>query len=361
MHEVHAVERARFAHGLVLAVRDLLDLLAGAVHALIVDVHGVAQRTQVARERLGGGLALAVGKRGDGGVDGIHAKLRSVDVRQRRKAGERVGVDFKRQLVANRTADRGDEGLHAVRGEQAAGVLEHDAVDVCALDKLLGFVNVELVGVHRTQAVGQAAVRLGAEFLGQDEGVGDVVDVVEAVEGADHAEAVGVQPLHPCMDDVVGQEVEGRQVAGAHHGTELRVRRRLVDPAHALPRVFPQVAHWHVELDRGNQVDVLEAGVGDVVQQLHDVLGAHARGPDGLVRVAQRCIDDLDFALAVSGPTTRSEDLSEALRAQFFWTESSHCSSLETPDRGCCRVARHRCAQCTHEKVWRATHFGPKL
>ena len=144
--------------------------------------------------------------------------------------------------------------------------------------------------LHRTS--------IGAELLGGTQPGGDVVDVVQPIEGADHAESVRVQPLHPGHDHVIGQKIERGDVPGAKEGAKLGVRRELVSAAHPLPRILLQVAHGHIELDRRHEVDLLKADLVEVRSHLLDVFGPHARRPDALMRITQRGVDDLDFAPA---------------------------------------------------------------
>ena len=170
--------------------------------------------------------------------------------------------------------------------------------------------------MYGAQAVGQCAEGFGTEFLSQLEALVDVVDVIQAIEGTDHTEAIGVETLGPVQDGVIRQEVKGGQVLGTNQGAELGARRGvLVYEANALPRVFLEVAHGHVELDGRYQVHVLETGVGDVIQQRQDVTRGHAGGPDALVRITQGGIDDVDLALAIGRASARGHDFGEAFCA----------------------------------------------
>ena len=119
---MQAIECARNAYWLIFRIGDFLNALAGGIDALIINVHRVAQCAKVAYHGLGGWLSWAIGQRGDGGVDGVHAQFRCVKVGQRGQSGQRVGVHLERD-VTDGAADRRDEGLQTVRSKQAASVL----------------------------------------------------------------------------------------------------------------------------------------------------------------------------------------------------------------------------------------------
>ena len=92
----------------------------------------------------------------------------------------------------------------------------------------------------------------------------DVVDVVEPVEGADDSEPVGIQPLHPGHDDIVGQEVEERDVLRPDQRPERGVRRVLMGETHTLPWIFLEIAHRDIELDRSDEIDLIEADLVEI-------------------------------------------------------------------------------------------------
>jgi hypothetical protein len=85
------------------------------------------------------------------------------------------------------------------------------------------------------------------------------------------------------------------------------IRGRLLHPrchrAHALPGVLAQVAHAHVEYGAADQIDGLEAGAVEARRQLAHHGRGHACGPQALVGVAQRHIDETNGRAASHSQT----------------------------------------------------------
>ena len=206
---MEAVESTRHTHRLILSIGDFLDPVTGRGDAIIVNVDGIAERPQISYQGLGRRLTGAVGKRSDGGVNGIHAQLRAKEIGQWGQAGQGVGVYLQRDIFSNGAADSRDKGSHAVRSEQSAGVLQHDAVDVGAFKQLLRLLLVELIGVHWAKAVGQRTKGLSAKFLGKLEALVNVVDVIEPIKRTNDTEAVGIKAFSPVKDGIIRQEVKG--------------------------------------------------------------------------------------------------------------------------------------------------------
>ena len=169
------------------------------------------------------------------------------------------------------------------------------------------------------------------ERAGDVDGDQHVVDIVEPVEGADFAEAVGDQPLDPQLDDVVGHHIEADEVLGAGERAERRVGDALAHQPHALPGVLLEIANADVELDRAGEIDALEADAVHALGDRQHVRGRHAGRPQALVGITQRGVDDgyvshASLHNAVCGP--RRAD-ARAHRSYFFLRDASALSRNE--------------------------------
>ena len=92
----------------------------------------------------------------------------------------------------------------------------------------------------------------------------------------------GLRDIH----DVVGVVLVAKNVLSAQQHLERRVRARLLDEPQTLPRIFAQEPHAHVERRAAPAFERVVPGRVDRGRDGEDVVGAHARRPEGLVRVA---------------------------------------------------------------------------
>ena len=67
------------------------------------------------------------------------------------------------------------------------------------------------------------------------------------------------------------------------------------------PRIFAQEPHAHVERGSAPALERIIACLVDLRGDGENVIGAHTRRPEGLVRVAKRGIGDADLHLFLSG------------------------------------------------------------
>ncbi len=140
-------------------------------------------------------------------MDAVGSCLHAFEIDERRDACQAMAVQFDWRF-ADRLAQRRDQRADAVDGEETAGILQPDRIDLAALDKLLRSLDVNLIGVDRRQTVRDGADGAGTELLGDVQRRQHVVDVVEAVERADVADAIGDETLDPERHDVIRNEVE---------------------------------------------------------------------------------------------------------------------------------------------------------
>lgn len=167
--------------------------------------------------------------------------------------------------------------------------------------------------MYRAFAKRQGAEGGSAELLGPDEPGRDVVDVVQAVEGADDAETIGVKPFDPSLDNIAGQKVEGGDVLGTDQCPKAGVRRGLVGQPDPLPGIFLELANRDIKLDGRHQVDLFETTTIELARHGKDMLRAHACRPQALVRIPQGRVDDFDLAPAVGRPAAHAHDAGDRL------------------------------------------------
>ena len=96
-----------------------------------------------------------------------------------------------------------------------------------------------------------------------------------------------------------GKEFEGEKALPPRVDDQRRFGDPLIENAHALPRVFAQVAHADIEHRPADKVDRLEPGASSRGAISCIMRGGHARGPEALMRIAQGDIDKADRAAHV--------------------------------------------------------------
>ena len=265
------------------------------VYQGVVDADLVAERAQVPRHRLCCRLRIAVGERCDRRVDAVGAGLDTLEIDEGCKAGHAMAVQLERN-VADHLLDRRHQRADAVDGEQPTRVLEPDGIDLAAFHQVLRRFHVKLVGVNRRQAIGERTESLDAQRARHIDRGQHVVDIVEAVERAHLAEAVGNQPFDPQGDDVVGHDVEADQVLRARERAQRRMGDASAHQPHPFPRVLLEIANADVELNGAGEIDALKARLVHLLGDRQHVRRRHAGRPQALVGVPQRGVDDWDFA-----------------------------------------------------------------
>ena len=195
---------------------------------------------------------------------------------------------------------RGKERAAALRREQARRVLHAEVVHA-HLHQLVRPLDVVGVGVDRRERVGPPAVDLHARFAaGLDRRLEVAVVVERVVDGEDvHAQA----REHPGVEahDIVREELEGVEALSPGERVDGRLQ-ALAQVLHAAPGVFPQVAHAHVEDRAAQDVDGVVAHAVERGEDGRHHRRGHARGPQALVRIAQRHVDEPHATLPLLPP-----------------------------------------------------------
>ena len=153
---------------------------ANGYQGRVIEIDGVAEMAKIADRRLHGRRRVAVGDRRNARVERFHPELDRLDIRALREPHEVVGMEGERPFP-DRRLDRRNQGTGPLRGEDAAGVLDHDRVDAGALDELSRLRCVERVGVDRALAEDEPTDGVRAEGFRVQEPLGEIVEVVQAV------------------------------------------------------------------------------------------------------------------------------------------------------------------------------------
>ena len=145
-----------------------------------------------------------------------------------------------------------------------------------------------------------------------------VLDPVEAVEDAEEVHAGLGRAADEIADDIVGIVGVADAVGAAQQHLRQDVGRPLADQRQPLPRVLVEEAHGDVEgraapaFERQQLRQAARIGLGDG----DDVVGAHARRQQRLVRVAHRRVGDEHARL---GLHPFGESLRAAARRGAAW------------------------------------------
>ena len=183
-------------------------------------------------------------------------------------------------------------GLH--RLQQPGHVFDAERIGPEIL-QLLGHAHEPVDGMDRADRVADGCFDMLAAGFDLAYGAVHVPDIVQGVEDAEDIDAVDGGALDEPFQHVVGIVPVANQVLSAQQHLQPGVGHGGAEGAEPLPRIFFQEAQTGVE--RGAAPD-LKRPVSDGVQLLRDrqhVLGAHARGEEGLMPVAKGDIGDQDL------------------------------------------------------------------
>ena len=226
------------------ALGHLAEVDGGVGHFAQIKARIAGCALQRGHQRLGGGLAGAVGHGGEGGVHDIHTGIGCHQQRHVAGAGGVVGVQVD---------GHGDgllQRLHqrvSVHGQQQVGhVLDADHVRAHLL-QLLGQLHEVGLVVDGGHGVAEGGLHLSAVLLGGLDGLLQIADVVEGVEDADDIDAVLHALAAEGVHHVVCVVLVAQNVLAAEQHLQLRVLHVLADGAQALPRIFVQKAHAGVK------------------------------------------------------------------------------------------------------------------
>ena len=124
---VGGVVDARLAGRQALLARQLGEVRRHARERIRLERVRVALRLEVRKRRLGRRLRRAVAERTDRGVQHVESRLQSLHVDERREPDRAVAVQLDRPPGGEEVRR---EVAHRVGGQQTAGILEIEAVDV---------------------------------------------------------------------------------------------------------------------------------------------------------------------------------------------------------------------------------------
>ena len=268
------------------------------------------------------GLAGAAAHGGDGGVGHVHAGVGGFEDGGGVQATGvvRVKVDGEGDFFAQRL----DQCECGFRFANAGHIFDAQKMDA-QLFKLLGQVEIIFEAVFRPGGIEQVAgvtdggFADGANFEQGIDGDAHVVDGVEGIEHAEDVNSLGVGLAQKIGDDIgrIGSVADG--VGAARQHLETDIGDALAELAQALPGILVEKAHGGVESGAAPHLQAEEAGqaAGDGLSRGQQVMGADARGQQGLMRVAESRVGELK-SLLLAGPlreAARSELLQQLARA----------------------------------------------
>src|SRR5690606_7004647 len=147
---------------------QLFYVSAHAFDCWKIKIDAVSHGTKITHHGLCRRLRRTIGQRRDRGVDNVDAQPYPLVVDQRGDAGEAMTMKLYRSCADYRTQG-GNQGAYAIYCQQAAGIFDHQPVDLGTIDKLLCFGCEELIGMHRAFAKDERAACFGSQFLRQDQ------------------------------------------------------------------------------------------------------------------------------------------------------------------------------------------------
>ena len=278
-------------NAVAVARRDPMEVIVDQRHQRLVD-GGAHPKLARRGEGVGSGRDRgAARQRIAGRADGIDAEADAFATAGQGLAGRIVDIQLERYAAPGDAANFGDQRERALRREQAARVVERDGIDA-ALDQLAGLAQEHLVGMNRADREADRRVHLETVTMGAGDVVGDVGEVVEAVDLQYPLEADLGQALHQEIDDLVGELPPAEQIAAAHQTHQRGVRHLRLDPETALPGVFVEEIDGGIEARAARRAGPDEAGPIDHARDRQHVLGAHARSPQRQLAIAHRLLDN---------------------------------------------------------------------
>ncbi len=228
-----------------------------------------------------------------GRVDGIHAQPDRFERAKRPEAGEAVGVELERHGTDGRPKHR-NQRPDPFRLEKPAGILQEHGIDPQP-DQLARLAGIVVVRVDRADRVDDPGRHVEPGRLGRPHGDLQVPDVIQRVIGRRVPDAVRGNPPGRQLDHVVGKELEREEALAAGHHDQRCFRDHPAHDPHPLPRVLEKVPDADVEHCAPHQVDGLEAQPIQVRRDGKHHRGSHPGGPEGLVGVPERGVDERDF------------------------------------------------------------------
>ena len=219
--EVELVVFQRTADRLVLALGDEGELVRCLLHRAEIDLHFVPTPAAIPSEQLGRRVRGAVGDRRGRGVHDVDAVFDRLQRGIGSQAGQAVRVQLQGQLAADRL-ERRHQSCNPLRRQEPARILDEHPVDA-EPDQLAGFAGVVGVGVHRAEAIDQAAHGMEPDSLGRADRNLEVADIIQGLVGRVVTHAVCRDALSGQLDHVVREELKGKEALTAMMHDEWRL------------------------------------------------------------------------------------------------------------------------------------------
>ncbi len=186
-----------------------------------------------------------------------------------------------------------DQLLGLVGNKQAGHILDADGVGAHVLDIFCNVHPVLLV-ISGTDGIGQSDLGVAALFLAGLDGSLKVAKVVEAVKDTDDVDAVGNGFLYEIFDDIISVVAVSQQVLAAEQHLQFGLLEAGFQLAKAVPRIFLEEAEAGIKCSAAPALNSVVADLIHLVDDGKHDLGGHAGRDQGLVRVAQDGLCDLD-------------------------------------------------------------------
>ena len=225
----------------------------------------------------------------------VEAGLQSCQVDDRREPDRAVAVQLDR--APGRDEVRG-QLAHGVGRQQAARVLEVEAVDVGAVGERRDPLGVVGVRVHGADRVGEPDHDLLDAFLAGHPGdAAERLGIVGRLGELEAPDPVAYDAAEGEPHDVLVARLPGDEAHPGRDEVEQRVGHRRPHQSDQLPRVLAMEAHRHRHVRARREVERVEADALERRRDRQDVACGQAGGaPEALVAVARRRVDDVDDA-----------------------------------------------------------------
>ena len=249
------------------------------------------------------GLARGAGHRCGSDIDGVGTGRGCRQQRRQLPTGGVVGVDVHGQVEA--VAQRRDEPGCRRGPQQPCHVFDREDVRAGG-DDLIGKPQVVVEGVEVLAGAEQVAGVAHGDL--RDGGAGGqhavdrgthLGDVVERVEDAEDVDATGCGLGDERVGDLRRVRRVSHRVAPAQQHLDRDVRQGFPKAVQPLPRVFTEEAQRHVVGGPAPRLDREQLGrkPSDVGRYSDQILRAHARGKQRLVRIAEGRLGDGERSL----------------------------------------------------------------
>ncbi len=270
------------------ALGDVQEMVRHRFENLLVDESLVAQGAEIFRDVEQRRVRRAIRQWRQRGIDDLDAELDGFEATERAQAGGAVRVQFHRYALGIRKHDR-HQGLHPLRGEQAARVFQAQAIDFERRGLARAFGKI-FVGVFWRYGIDNVQHRIDADVAGDFGLPLPAFELVPLLGNARFADAVGGHSLHEQAVHRARRDVEGAESPRVQ--TQRRARDALAHELDPRPGIFLELAHAFFQMRARDQLDGVEAGaIHGFGDGKHHARG-HTLGPQALVAVANGRVDE---------------------------------------------------------------------